>query len=197
MKEKMELATIAKIVGAVFVVMIIIALLFWYLVLPIGQEPEPDDGPPKVKYGIAEGEKPRNFTLKDTEGLVHELYDYTENGSRPLFLEFLMARCVYCERMGPVLNAIFENYSEKVDFISVVSGSSTSSVKEFKQKCNHTWPYLVDESTEVFKSWNLDKFPTFFIIDRDGLISWSEWNSGRGNYSYNELAEKLDDVTMT
>jgi peroxiredoxin len=150
---------------------------------------------PSVKIGIDAGETPRDFILKDPDGIEYEFYDFVEDDSKSILLEFTLTNCIFCQRMAPVMHELYENYSVEVDFITVVSGSSNESVKFFQQFYNQSWPCLVDRLSEIAKEWDLVKFPTFFVIDNEGKISWSEWESDRGSYTYDELAAKLDAVS--
>jgi thiol-disulfide isomerase/thioredoxin len=170
------------IIVIVIIVVISLTIFFW---------------PVTVEIGTNVGNKPPNFTLSDPDGFKYTLYQYIEDDKRPLLLEFMNTNRSACRQMAPVLHDLYENYSGKVDFLSVASGSNDDkyNVKTFMASYGSQWPYLLDKSPRVFDEWKLRKYPTFFIIKKDGTISWTDWDSNRGVYSYNEMAEMFDAVT--
>lgn len=168
-------------IAVVIVVIILLVWVFWQ---------------PNVNTGTKVGEKPPNFTLNDPDGFEVELYDYVESDARPLLLEFMWTNCGVCKQMAPVLHDLYANYSDKVDFLTVASGRDDDkyAVKTFISEHNSQWTYLVDESPRVYDEWGLGIYPVFFIINKEGKIHWTNNDTTRGYFSYDEMAAKFDAV---
>jgi peroxiredoxin len=139
------------------------------------------------------GNKPYNFTLTATDGNKDTLDDHL--GSKPVFLGFLSTECIHCQRMSPIIQRLYVNYSDKVDFIVVISygASSMSDVQTFANDYGLQCTVLYDKNGKVYDRYGLGGYPTMFIVNKSGKISWSNKDSGIGEYSYEDLAAKLDD----
>jgi thiol-disulfide isomerase/thioredoxin len=151
-------------IAIIVALIIVLSILFW---------------PGTAEIGTGVGNKPPNFTLSDPDGFKYTLYDYVEDDTRPLLLEIMKTDCQACRYLAPQLHDLYENYSDKIDFISVASYQNEDSytVKNFMASYNSDWTYLVDSERHVFDGWQLTKWPTCFIIDKQGKISWTDKDS--------------------
>ena len=140
------------------------------------------------------GDKPYNFTLTGTDGNKDTLDDHL--GSKPVFLGFLSTDCIHCQRMSPIIERLYVNYSDKVAFIVVISygTSSMSDVQAFANEYGLQCTVLYDKDGKVYDRYGLSGYPTLFIVNKTGKISWSNKASGIGEFSYDDLAAKLDKV---
>ena len=140
------------------------------------------------------GNKPYNFTLTATDGNKDTLDDHL--GSKPVFLGFLSTQCIHCQHMAPIIERLYVNYSDKVDFIVVISyGASTmSDVQTFANDYGLQCTVLYDKDGKVYDTYGLGGYPTLYIINKSGKIKWTNKTSGIGEFSYEDLAAQLDKV---
>jgi peroxiredoxin len=145
--------------------------------------------------GTAVGQKPYNFTLTATDGNKDTLDDHL--GTRPVFLGVLSTECPHCQRMAPIIERLYVNYSDEVDFIVLISegAGSMTDVQSFANDYGLHCTVLYDKDGKVYNKYGLGGFPTMFIVNKSGKISWSNKESGIGEFSYDDLAARLDKVT--
>jgi thiol-disulfide isomerase/thioredoxin len=162
---------------ATIVIILILTVVFW---------------PQSQNVGVQVGDKPPDFTLQDPDGYSYTFYDYVEDSSRPVFLEFFWTTCYHCRNMAPVLHAVYTNYSDKVDFFSIACGEDDDdlAVKNFIANYEVIWPCLVDKGRKVKQEYGANAVPTFYIIDKDGMITWTSW----GKIPQETLVKELDRV---
>jgi len=89
-------------------------------------------------------------------------------------LEFMMSWCEYCRAVAPAVESIREDYEAKgVVFISVAgtsNGASAESTAAFIKEYGTQWTYVLDSDNSVFSKYHVEGTPTFFILDRDGVV---------------------------
>jgi len=167
---------------AIGAVLVVVLLVSYYAIIHIDVR------------GSNVGQKPYNFTLTATDGAKDSLDDHL--GSTPIFLGFLSTVCPHCQRMSPIIERLYVNYSDKVVFIIVISyGASTmSDVQTFANYYGLQCTVLYDKDGKVFDKYGLGGFPTFCVVNKSGKISWSNKDSGIPEFSYADLAKQLDKV---
>jgi peroxiredoxin/outer membrane lipoprotein-sorting protein len=112
------------------------------------------------------------FTLKDTEGKEAKLADFR---GKVVLLDFWATWCGPCIQAMPHIQAIAEIYKERD---VVVLGINTwendpSKVKPFLEEKKITYRILMDSKDEVVEKYGVLGIPTFFILDKEGIIRQS------------------------
>jgi peroxiredoxin len=119
-----------------------------------------------------------DFTLKDTDGKYFNISDYEGNDTLVLF--FMFTTCPGCEIfVDRVLDDYFDNISsEECDCnISILSisvmrgGDEEEDLKDYSRY--HGWRHALDIDESLEKAYNIDKVPTYVIIDKEGYIQYT------------------------
>ena len=121
-----------------------------------------------------------DFTLTDQYGEEHTLSDYK---GKVVFINFWATWCPPCKKELPDIEALYKEYNlnqDEVVFLGVVNPSSKEypnnqdegeeSIQAFLDNNGYTFPTLFDKTGEVFKNYNIQSFPTTFMIDKEGNI---------------------------
>lgn len=90
---------------------------------------------------------------------------------KPVFLEFFSPHCPHCLKMMPVIEKLYEKYSDRIVFIMVSYGSE--GIGEVVEKYGLKPIILIDKNGEVFDKYKVEGVPTYFILDGDHNIYWS------------------------
>ena len=134
--------------------------------------------------GGAEASEAPDFTLIDNEGKYFNISDYEGNDTLVLF--FMFTTCPGCEIFADrVLDDYFaainseECYQEYLSDcnISILSisvlrgGDDEEDLKNYSRY--HGWRHALDSNESLEKAYNIDKVPTYVIIDKEGYIQYT------------------------
>ena len=128
--------------------------------------------------GGAEASEAPDFTLIDNEGKYFNISDYEGNDTLVLF--FMFTTCPGCEIFADrVLDDYFATInSEECDCnISILSisvlrgGDDEENLKNYSRY--HGWRHALDSNESLEKAYNIDKVPTYVIIDKEGYIQYT------------------------
>ncbi len=114
----------------------------------------------KLRVITQDGLTDREFTFSSTRGSV-------------VFLDFVFSWCPHCNNMGPTIKRLHDEYSAKgVVFVTVAgsSGSNPSATAKFLRDHGVSWTAVYDERMSVFELYGVSGTPTYFVIDRNGMI---------------------------
>ena len=114
------------------------------------------------------GKQAPDFQLPNLEGQPISLSDFR---GKPVLVNFWAVRCPPCRFEMPFIQAIFEESSDtELVVLAVDIGEAPSTVKDFIQSGNFSFPVLLDTSQDVALEYNIRAIPTTFLIDKDGII---------------------------
>ncbi|MFC1943643.1 peroxiredoxin family protein [Chloroflexota bacterium] len=109
-----------------------------------------------------------DFQLSNLEGQSISLSDF--RGS-PVLINLWATWCPSCRDEMPYLQQIYDEWSGKgLVLLAIDMGESPSTVKEFMQSYNLSFPVLLDTNQDVALEYNIRYIPTTFLIDEDGII---------------------------
>lgn len=127
--------------------------------------------PPKERPAptlLAPGKVAPDWTLYSAEGKQLSL---AQMKGKVVLLDFFFIGCEGCMLSLKPLNKIHEKYKDQnIAMISMTYRDSKSSVMEFKKNYNIKYPVYINAG-DVVKSYNVEQFPTFYFIDREGKIA--------------------------
>lgn len=138
------------------------------------KEQNKNDGNEKNKTDSAAKIKSPDFKLVDQYGNVHKLSDYK---GKVVFLNFWATWCPPCRGELPHIEDIYKEYKSNgkdVIILGVVApglrkeGSKEDIIK-FLSENGYTFPVVFDDGN-VMDEYEIEAFPTTFIIDRDGNV---------------------------
>jgi len=114
------------------------------------------------------GKQAPDFQLPNLEGQSISLSDF--RGS-PILLNFWAVRCPPCRFEMPFIQGIFEEQSDTgLVILAIDIGEIPSTVNDFIQSGNFSFPVLLDTNQDVALEYNIRAIPTTFLIDKDGVI---------------------------
>ena len=114
-----------------------------------------------------------DFRLPDPYGEMHSLADFA--GKPALLVAFICNHCPYVKHVAPAFAQLAKEYLAKgVGVVAINSNdlathpddSPTMMKSEIGQR-GYTFPYLVDETQSVAKSYHAACTPDFFLFDKD------------------------------
>jgi peroxiredoxin len=114
------------------------------------------------------------FSLPDTKGRQHDLYDYR---GKIVLLEIMQTACPHCRAFSKILDQVRAKYGERVVTLSVVNPPDTAAtVARYLAELKPSTPILFDSgqmAISYFKATpenpGID-LPHLFIIDANGWI---------------------------
>lgn len=111
---------------------------------------------PDFSITTAEGE---HLTLEDLKGKV-------------VVLDFWGTWCPPCVASVPSLRGLHKRYAKEPSFvlIGVSSDAEEETWREFTTKNKMIWPQYWDRDRRVQRAFNVRAFPTYIVIDHEGII---------------------------
>ena len=107
-----------------------------------------------------------NWQARDFSGNTHSLDGYR---GKVLLLDFWYRNCPWCIRAMPMIKSLAEYFRNRnVAIIGVNTDKERSDAIFVLEKMN--LPYLNLEGRDLIKRYEVTNYPTFFIIDKDGLV---------------------------
>ena len=138
---------------------------------------------------IKVGNEAPDFTLTDTAGNQFNLSDY--EGEKVLVLEFMNTGCGTCKNFERnTLKSYCNNSMPKdVEVISVTQTSNADESELSERSDEMGWRFMKG-SSEMTDAFDANRSPTIVIIDKEGMITFT--NSG--SMSESELEENINDA---
>lgn len=139
--------------------------------------------PPSNNNLLAVGNYAPNFTLSTPQGQKISLASYHGHA---VLLEFFATWCPHCNAEGPHLAPLARSLQSKgIRFLSVnADGETAPSVYAFHRYYGLPYPALLDPSSQagsfnqeggpgqVSTVYRVETFPTFYVLDKTGKITW-------------------------
>ncbi len=123
---------------------------------------------PTPTQGIKVGNLAPDFQLQNLNGNSVSLSDFR---GKPVLLNFWASWCPPCRDEMPYLQQVYDEWSAKgLVLLAINIGESSSTVEEFMQSHNLSFPVLLDTKQDVDQKYNIYGIPTTFLIDKDGII---------------------------
>jgi len=122
---------------------------------------------------ITVGDSAINFTLPDFSGRPINLQQYAGD---IILLNFFATWCPPCQVEAPQLeDSIWQVYqNEGVTVLGVDFQESATTVSQFMQQNNLTYPVILDTSGSVFSAHGFTILPSNVLIGRNGKVVWVE-----------------------
>ncbi len=124
--------------------------------------------------GYRIGDKAADFRLKNVDGTYISMADYPD--AKGFVVIFTCNHCPFAKAYEDRIIAINDKYSPKGMPVlainpndpGVVPDDSFENMKIRAREKNFTFPYLVDETQEVYKKYGATRTPHVFVLKREG-----------------------------
>ena len=120
-----------------------------------------------------------DLRLPDLAGKMRDLKDYR---GKIVLLNFWATWCPPCIKEIPSLNNLQQRFS-KDEFVvlSVDVGEELKEIKTFLEHVPADYPVLVDTASSLTEPWQLQAFPSTYLLDRQGRLRYQyfgglEWD---------------------
>jgi thiol-disulfide isomerase/thioredoxin len=108
-----------------------------------------------------------------------------------VLLDFWGTWCPPCRESIPVVRGLQKKYADKNFQIVGISSDDDEDVwKTFIKAQQMTWSEYIDLSGKVQESFKIDSFPTYILLDKDGVIRYRQSGFGEGTQA--ELEEAIN-----
>jgi peroxiredoxin len=147
-----------------------------------GSDENKETTPPPAHMQVWWGKKPPSFSFpKNLWANTDKPLKLEELRGKVVLLELWRANCSHCQEAAPIV----ENYAQQFKnqglqvvgvHCSAEKGSieyDWAAVKKAMQIYGIKYPVAFDEKRAVFDLFKAKKFPTFVIIDRQGIIRYA------------------------
>lgn len=149
-----------------------------------------DNGTEDNITDVEVGNEAPDFTLTDSEGNSFNLSDF-EN-EKVVVLEFMNMGCGSCHNFEKEVLKSYCNTTTMPEDVEVISLTQTEDVtqEDLEDRAEgKNWAYAFG-SEEMTDAFGADRSPTLVIIDKDGMVTYSE----SGAISQSELEEKINEA---
>jgi len=105
-------------------------------------------------------------------GLDKQTYQVDGPREKPVLINFWASWCGPCKLEAPDLQKLSQKYQGKVDFYAINSTSNDNleDAMAFVESFKLTFPIPLDHKGEVTDLYQVNAFPTTYLIDRQGVI---------------------------
>ncbi len=129
-----------------------------------------------------------DFSFATVEG---QMISNTALKGKVVLLDFWGTWCPPCRASVPMLSQLRKKYAEKpVLMVGISSDENEQAWKHFIAANHMDWPEYIDLSGKVREVFEVHSYPTYFVVDREGIIRFRK--SGFGQESQSELEEAID-----
>jgi len=110
----------------------------------------------------------------DAQGLTDNMVQLSSLRGKVVVLEFITSWCPNCQEMASSVGYLNDKYGgQDVVFLSVAGTddrATAESTAKFIRDNYATWTHVLDTDNSVFRRYGVEATPTYFVIDRSGVI---------------------------
>ena len=129
---------------------------------------------PRVAEGYDVGAIARDFELKNIDGKMVSMADYT--GAKGFIVIFTCNTCPYAKLYEQRIIALDKKYKDQGFPVLAIQpndgdlspGDSFDEMKANAEKKGFTFPYLLDETQEIAKTYGATRTPHVYLLNKEG-----------------------------
>jgi len=108
-----------------------------------------------------------------------------------VLFDFWGTWCPPCRQSIPTIREINKHYADRgLQIVGVSSDNDEAVWQTFIEAQHMDWSEYIDLSGSVLKAFEIDSFPTYILLDRDGVIRFRQ--SGFGDTTRGELEDAIN-----
>jgi thiol-disulfide isomerase/thioredoxin len=108
-----------------------------------------------------------------------------------VLLDFWGTWCPPCRESVPILRNLNKKYSTKpFQLVGVSSDDDEDVWRTFTEAQKMDWQQYIDLSGHVLEAFNIESFPTYIVLDKDGVIRYRQ--SGLGPTTESDVEEAIN-----
>jgi peroxiredoxin len=124
--------------------------------------------PKEHKPLLAEGSKAPELDLKNING---EVFQLKSQKGKVILLNFTSNSCPHSAESVSMLNNLYSTYQKrKFTIITINPFDTKEAVEKYNKKGNIKYPFFTNIGTHNTENYNVDSYPTFYLIDKNGNI---------------------------
>ena len=136
--------------------------------------------------GLAVGKTAPDFTLQTLDGEETSLSDYR---GKPVFVNFWATWCPPCRAEMPDMEKLYGNMDIEILAVNMTdTEKNEEAVTTFVEETALTFPILMDMEGDLSSAYNVKAYPTSYLIDADGKISFIAY----GAMNYNQMVQEFE-----
>lgn len=141
------------------------------------------------KEGIGKGELAPDFELETLEGETVRLSDYRGEN---VIVNFWATWCPPCRAEIPDLKKLYNNKDVEILAVNLSeTEENEGKINDFAEEFEMDFPVLKDANSDVANNYQVQAYPTSYMIDSDGHINFIALGAMNYDMMVQEL-EKMD-----
>ena len=122
---------------------------------------------PAVKLNM--GDLAPKFQTVTVDGKNVEFF--SGNAGKPLVIRFWADWCKYCEGEMKAIESVYQRHKDKgLEVLAINAGQDKATIDAFIKKIGVTYPALLDEKSNIARSYGVVGLPTTYFVDAKGVI---------------------------
>jgi len=127
-----------------------------------------------VNAGVKPGDKAVDFSLKNVDGKTVSLKDYTDQ--KGVILVFTCNPCPFAKAYEQRIMQLDQKYADEGFPVVAINPNDPGvspedtfdSMKALAEEKGYTFPYLKDETQEIYKAYGATRTPHIFLLQNKG-----------------------------
>jgi peroxiredoxin len=110
---------------------------------------------------------------------------------KPVLVNFFFTDCAPCKKEIPELDALNEKYNDRIRMLLIATDKEgADAVKPYADRMNIRMDILIDKYSDIAKAYNVTKYPSVYIIGKDGKVKYAR----EGYYADN--IKKIENIII-
>lgn len=147
----------------------------------------PDDTVVSENDVVKVGQQVPSFVVSISDGTT---FNSSQIGSKPVCIVFFNTSCSDCRKELPIVQQIYEEFSESIQFVCISRAEDRKSIQAFWTQNKLTLPYSAQTDRKIYNLFALSSIPRLYIIDTLGTIK----NAYTTKVSEKELRKALEQL---
>lgn len=141
--------------------------------------------------GLTKNDAAPKINLRDMDNRL--VFVFNELKNRPVLVAFFFTGCVPCKKELPELQNLYSRYGSDVAMYLISTDTEGADVvRPYIDKMKITIPVLIDKYSDVARLYGVDRYPSVFLIGRNGKVMFSSYGySGDNMKQLEEILEKI------